>query len=346
MNSSYKYLVSTCLTFLICCVVYFSLFYFQLGVPTYLSVGIERLYLNKTNYAEQYHQPKLVVISGSSAFYGIRCQTLQEEMGLGCLNGGTQIGLGIEYLLYRGRTWLKPGDIVLLPLEYRHYKSRGVISDVLADYVIAFDPEYLKLLSWKARLKLVMGTSASRLVEGIINRLTQTDFRESYKYEKLFFEGKNGDNDEIYEAKVTQKFTQIVEELQPLDLANLNIPTSGMKSITAFAQWCKERNILVLSTWPNTIWFDDYNSPETNNFFKTIIQFYQHLGVQILGKPQDFMYDKPLFYDNIYHLNNEGIEMRTQQIITLLKEYLLQHGINKPPITNKETIYKVKIKLL
>ena len=59
--------------------------------------------------------------------------------------------------------------------------------------------------------------------------------------------------------------------------------------------------------------------------FKTIIQFYQNLGVPVLGLPQDFMYEKDLFYDSIYHLNNEGIEIRTQQTLTLLKRYLAHH---------------------
>ncbi len=325
MNSAYKYLVFTCSTFLLCCFLYFSIFYFQLGVPTYLSVGIERLYLNKTNYAEHYSQPKLVVISGSTAFYGIRCQTFQEEMGLGCLNGGTHIGLGIEYLLYRGRTWLKPGDIVLLPLEYTHYKSDGVPSDVLIDYVIAFDPEYLNSLNWNIRLKFVMSTSVTRLVEGIINRLTQTNFRESYKYEKLLFEGKNGDNEEIHKTKQTQKLRQFVEELSPLELVNLDYQTSGMKSIVTFVKWCQERNILVLATWPNTILFDAYNSSKSSIFFERIIHFYQDLGVPILGNPQDFMYDKSLFFDSIYHLNNEGIQIRTQKTIALFKYYLANH---------------------
>jgi hypothetical protein len=325
MNSSYKYLASAILSFLICLFLYIGLFYFQLGIPTYLSVGIERLYLNKNYYAEHINEPKLVILSGSTAHYGIRCQTIQKEMGLGCINGGTHVGLGIEYLLYRGRTWLKPGDIVLLPLEYKHYKSDGVLSDILIDYVMAFDPEYLNLLDWNTRLNLVMSTSISRLFEGIINRLTQTDFKESYQYEKLLFEGKNGDNDQIIGQKTTQKLKQFIEKIDPLDLADLDIQTAGMNSIAAFLKWCQERDILVLATWPNTIWFDAYESQKTEHFFKTIIQFYQNLGVPVLGLPQDFMYEKDLFYDSIYHLNNEGIEIRTQQTLTLLKRYLAHH---------------------
>lgn len=311
MKSSYKYVVSIGLTFSLCCFLYFSFFYFQLGVPTDLSADIERLYLNKTNYAENYSKPKLVVISGSNGFYGIRCQTIQEKMGLGCLNGSTHMGLGIEYLLYRGRTWLKPGDIVLLSLEYSHYESNGVPSDVLIDYVMAFDPKYLNSLSGKAKLKFVMSASVTRLVEGIINRLTKTDFKVSYKYEKLLFEGKNGENDRIHEVKPTQNFRQIIEELKPLGFGNLDIYTSGMQSIATFSKWCKTKNILVLASWPNTICFDAYNSPDSNILFTKNIQFYQPLNVKFLGKSQDFMDDKSLFYDNPYHLNNDGIEIRT-----------------------------------
>ena len=322
MNLSYKYLVSICLSFFLFCFLYISLFYFQLGIPTYLSVGIERLYVNKTNYAKHYSEPKLAIVSGSNAFNGIRCQSFQAEVGLSCLNGGTHMGLGIDYLLYRGRKWLSPGDVVLLPLEYSHYISDGIPSDTLIDYVVAFDPQYLDSLNWISKIKFVMSVPISRIIEGIRNRLYHIDFHESYQYEKSLFEGGNGDNDYILEVQRTPQMKALIAQITPLkDLRGWVSQTFGLKSIETFVKWCHQRNILVLATWPNTIWFDAYNNPKTDRFFTSITQFYQALNVPILGQPQDFMYDKSLFYDSLYHLNRQGIEIRTQKTIDLFQEF-------------------------
>ncbi|MCG5058934.1 MAG: hypothetical protein KA714_13325 [Limnoraphis sp. WC205] len=293
-----------------------------MGIPTYLSVGIERLYANKTNYAEHYGQPKLAIISGYNAFYGIRCQSFQTEIGLGCLNGGTHMGLGIDYLLYRGKKWLRPGDIVLLSLEYSHYISDGIPSDTLIDYVVAFDRQYLDSLNWMSKVKFVMSVPIGRIIEGIKNRLAHIDFHQSYQYEQSFFEGLNGDNDHLYEVEQTPQMKAFITQITASkDLQGWVSQTSGLKSIDTFVKWCHQKNILVLATWPNTIWFDAYNDPKTEQFFTSIIQFYQALNVPILGQPQDFMYDQSLFYDNNYHLNRQGIEIRTQKTIDFFKEF-------------------------
>ncbi|NEO00101.1 MAG: hypothetical protein F6K50_32935 [Moorea sp. SIO3I7] len=78
----------------------------------------------------------------------------------------------------------------------------------------------------------------------------------------------------------------------------------------------------MIATWPNTIWFDVYQEPRQQYFFKSIEHFYQRLGVTILGKAEDFMYDKSMFYDTSYHLHDLGVNHRTQQLIDLIKPYL------------------------
>lgn len=34
------------------------------------------------------------------------------------------------------------------------------------------------------------------------------------------------------------------------------------------------------------------------------------------------MYNKLMFYNSIYHLDNQGVEQKTRELITLLKPYL------------------------
>ena len=74
--------------------------------------------------------------------------------------------------------------------------------------------------------------------------------------------------------------------------------------------------ITVFATWPNTLYFSEY---DRNPVFEDIANFYRALGVEIVGKPQDAMVTKEFLADTIYHLTASGIAMRTSKLIENLK---------------------------
>ncbi|MBD2546130.1 MULTISPECIES: hypothetical protein [Planktothricoides] len=42
---------------------------------------------------------------------------------------------------------------------------------------------------------------------------------------------------------------------------------------------------------------------------------YQTLNVPILGTPEEFMYEKSLFFNSVYHLSDRRRKQRTRQIM-------------------------------
>jgi hypothetical protein len=95
-----------------------------------------------------------------------------------------------------------------------------------------------------------------------------------------------------------------------------------MKTISEFVNWCHQNNIKIIATWPSTVWFDAYKNSKQQEFFQDIEEFYQKLGVPILGKARDFMYPQSMFFNSSYHLHDRGRSQRTQQILDLLEPYL------------------------
>jgi hypothetical protein len=84
----------------------------------------------------------------------------------------------------------------------------------------------------------------------------------------------------------------------------------------------QKNKIKLIATWPSTVNFSAYKKPGTQAFFQKIESFYQNHDVPVLGKAEDFLYEKPLFFNSVYHLNDVGRNQRTKQIINFIQPYL------------------------
>lgn len=316
-----NYLRSLLLGFLLASIIFTAAVFFQLGAPVESTRWLYEIYNIKSRIAQSIKVPKLTIISGSNAMFGISCKTIQQQSKVPCLNGGTNAALGTDYLFKRARSWLKPGDIVLLPLEYDFYTYQKIPNDTYISYVLARDPQYFRSIDLLTQFRFITGVSFERLKLGILAKLKTPELGNTY------YESKNlnqyGDETSNLKEQTTKEQLTTVSKEQPIAIINGTIQSSyGMNIIRDFTHWCRENNITVLATWPNTIKFEVYRGQGQQAFFQSIKQFYQKLGVPLLGKPEDFMYEKSLLYDTSYHLNDQGVKQRTQQTIKLLKPYL------------------------
>ena len=46
------------------------------------------------------------------------------------------------------------------------------------------------------------------------------------------------------------------------------------------------------------------------------------MGVKVVGDYKDSMLESEYFYDTLYHLNAEGVRLRTEELTSQLKPYL------------------------
>ena len=102
---------------------------------------------------------------------------------------------------------------------------------------------------------------------------------------------------------------------QPL-LIGFREHSNGVREITKFLRWAKANNVTVFATWPNTLYFKEYNAHPA---FAEIVNFYRAAGVEIIGRPQDAMVSSAYLADTIYHLTAAGIAERTRKLVENLK---------------------------
>jgi hypothetical protein len=203
------------------------------------------------------------------------------------------------------------------------YKYDGKVSDVLIDYVLAREPDYIISSNLIKKIRLLGGISFKRLTKGIIAKFKPPKKRkDGYQSNTI---NDYGDETNNREADMTEYHYQIIASEKPIkSLLEGSDTTSkiSMNIIKKFVDWCRQNNIKVLATWPNTIHFEEYAQPQTEKYLQSIKDFYQSIDVPILGQPRDFMYDRSLFFDSVYHPHDRGTRIRTQKLIELLSPYL------------------------
>lgn len=315
------YLKSILIGFLIGCFAFLLIFGLQLGAPTRQTIWIDGIYKRKIEWAQSISEPKLVVVGGSSSLFGISCKQLHQALNIPCVNGGTHAGLGIDYILYRAKEFLKPGDTVLLAIAYEFYSTnQRHPSDLLVDYVLSRDPHFLVNKDLSSAVQIVMGVSWLRLLSGVVNTfIPPTDYGIPYKAKSLNRYGDETGN-RLRDLSKGQKRRR--DQLTPLNARGSVTSSYGMDKIQEFIAYCKQNDMVVLATWPNTLWFDEYEQEAYRDFFMSIRNFHQNLNVPLLGEYREFMYEKAQIFDTIYHLNRSGVRRRTEQLERYLAPYL------------------------
>lgn len=311
-----KYLKSVVVSFLVSSIFFGIAALYQIGAPTESSRWLYEVDKIKTSFANSITTPKLLIVSGSNSLFGISSRMVTEETGIPAVNAGIHAGFGSNYILYRARLLAKAGDTVLLPLEYELYSSSAKPSDILVDYVFAHDPKYLLTHPW-----FIAFLSFERLTHGIYAKF-HTPPRVDIGYQYRFINA-SGDAAANQEGNITMKERKKLDAATPIKIKQKLIYGSfENRSIKEFSDWCHKNKIRLIATWPSTIWFECYKEPGYQEFFLSIQKFYTSIDVPVLGKYTDFMYDKSMFYDTVYHLNDRGMRHRTRQLIDLLQPYL------------------------
>lgn len=98
-----------------------------------LSIFAGLLYNTKPSKAHIFHminvkdslmdhtpQPRIIFLGGSSVPYGINSPMIMDSLGVSVVNAGVSAGFGLKFILEEAIPHLKPGDTVVIVLEYAH----------------------------------------------------------------------------------------------------------------------------------------------------------------------------------------------------------------------------------
>ncbi|MDE2466398.1 MAG: hypothetical protein KGO02_22205 [Alphaproteobacteria bacterium] len=248
--------------------------------------------------------PKLVIIAGSNALAGIDTRRLAHTLDIHAFDFGLSASMGPGFQIFEGSKILRPGDAVLLPLEYLAY-NYSTPQDSLVDAVYSCGGDYWRSLNWRQRLFFVLAVKPWRIFDSWMFVRRKAEMAK-VRAEAFSDVGPYGQGHPI-DAKAN------VATHQPLEIHFVR-DSPGVRAIVAFVHWARRHHVTVFATWPNTLYFPQYAQQKV---FARIADFYRSLGIDMLGTPQQAMFPPSQMADTIYHTNPKGMEVRTSRLIRL-----------------------------
>jgi hypothetical protein len=326
MKSSRNFFVMLPLGFALMVAIHFGWVWLVQGVPTESSRWCYELNAKKLQAAQAMtNRPKLLLVGGSATLFGVSARDIQRQTGMPTVNMSTHAALGTDYILYLARQAARPGDTVLLILEYELYNCGKVdprwADAMFIDYVLARDPAYIQSLSWWERISVYMLTNTKRLKRGLKN-WWQPEKRQAgvyvYKSELIDEYGDQTGHGQAQRPAVTPSLDLLSSSLA----FGLETNFPARPIIEEFCEWARAHNVRVLASYPNIHYRPEYDRPSAEKAPEQIRELFASLHVPVLGTAREAIMPANQFFDTYYHPTQEAAHERTRRLLVHLAPYL------------------------
>jgi hypothetical protein len=330
MKASWSFLLALLAGFLLMFGLAAGAFCLNLGVPSEGSRWTSELNQQKRRAAAQAVSPRLLLVGGSATLFGISAKEIQAQTGCHTINLAIHAALGTAYILHCAEEVAKPGDTVLLVLEYELYTygklDSAWVPEPLVDYVVSRDPAYFHCLSIPEQWNLFMLIPTSRIMDGLKTRFrAERPFNDSsagiYNVYTVRHLNEWGDQTGHTKAHRLARRDPIRQAKSVLG-GGLPEHPQGFGAIESFCRWAQTNHVRVLATFPNMCDQPEYHGPAAQRSIKTIEDLFARLGVPMVGDYTDAILPEEQFFDTMYHLTEEAALARTQRLIPKLNAAL------------------------
>ncbi len=282
-----------------------------MGAGTITSRHLGTFVAAKRQIALRMASPKIVVLGGSNVLYGIRAESLQKALGQPAVNFGFVMNFGPDYLARLAESVLRPGDTLVLSLEYEEYQNTLFRDAMLMQQVFGNDLPYFRSLPPGDQLRWVLGLDKKRIKYGLLVRLGYREKEKPLGVDEVVSPW--GDIASNTRANQTEKERQSLYLRRiPDHAALLPDDTKVWPVLLGLRDWCARNRVRLLVTFP------PYYFPETPGaaarldlFFNHLLAFYDRNGFVRLDTPWENLHPREDFFNSEYHLLLDKAEGRT-----------------------------------
>lgn len=295
--------------FLLSAALVFALHFFVIGNQNLGS--FQAALLDKTERLQSIGEPKIILIGNSNLAFGVDSEKIQEALGMPVVNMGLHGGLGNAFLENMGKLGVSEGDIVVVC--HSDYDDDGTIPDpALAWITVEMHPEFWKLIPAKAIPQMLKAypsylySSAVRFLTGSPKNVPET----GTSYSRAGF---NAFGDVCVRGEDSFVFTEdsvVVPQVGEETAARLNALNHYILSRGAN---------FVVAGYP--IGSGEF-TPAEAEFDAFEAQLREALDCPVISRFADYFLPYSCFYDTVFHLNDEGVKLRTGQLIADLQDWM------------------------
>ena len=295
------------------------------GVKKYDSRNYFAAVIDKDSLIRNVPSPRLIFAGASNLAFGLDSKLIEKELDVNVINMGLHGNFGLDFILNNVAMNIRQGDVVVLSIEY--YLDEMFYKDI--DYVLNVYPDAEKYVSrdpdfYAQELKYFVSESQESW-----KRMSNTFFDKALKFKeaKVFISDKVHSYDTlIYSRSVFNENGDVISHLgkqypfelrgrTPLEVKDYS---GNIRKLNNFAGEVEKKGGRVYFT------FASYPESEYEKNRKAVKDFETQLNnelkIKIITTPEELVYSDSLFFDTVYHLNEEGRNKRTGLLISKLKE--------------------------
>lgn len=276
------------------------------------------LLLQDTGYA-----PRIIIEGGSSGHHGIDTDLVAQSLGITAINIADNAGYDLTDKVARLERFARPGDTVVMQLEWSYYLRDSVTDDYLSVLFGAL-PDYLTTLSTPDLVRRAMTVPAPVLWSAY--HAVPPNQPVSTRAQQLAIAALQGASGHVSFAAARAPAAGVTEQSCDSYLFSAALspenPQPSPQFLAALQRLSglKSRGVKVLFAWPIVAGDDCYTSdiglPQVQDRVQTAVQ---SAGFSFLGSMMDTRFAGNLRDDTPYHLITAGATRRTEMLISALR---------------------------
>lgn len=291
----------------------------QLGVPTPSSRWVFDAYQHKIAAADKVLTPRVLIVAGSNAMFGIDSRQIEAYWQRPVINLAVNAGLGLPYILDISKRVARPGDVILMPMEYALYLDDGAPNAQIIDFVIGRDLSYWRQLSLMQRLYFAASMAPERWVQGLRHPFDNAVTSGTYGAHHLDL---RGDQTHSSATDRTPADEAAVHTTKAWNYgAKAEKEKGGWHLLSQYAKWAQENKVCVIAVPTVLQYHEKYDTdPQDVMFYSSVVSRVGAAGIPYVGSPRNFMYPDAWFFDTDHHLQDWARTRHTAKLIALLSQ--------------------------
>lgn len=282
-----------------------------------LSTGYNSVVQTKYDNLINTKSPKIIIIGGSSAAFGINEDILEEATGLPVVNLGVHVAMGGLFNTEISKGNIKSGDIVLLGYEYQwgqhdYFHDIGV-EQVMSGIDSRIDMyQYIPINKWDQIMGYLF-TFASKKLR--FEPPTGTYTRASFNEDGAMILKRDNFVIDDYQHKI-DTYGNVTGE-------KLVISQESKEYLKKYKSYVENRGASVYFIAPPLL--DEAYQDSLDKLTQMVNNEEEQIGIPYISNPIDYLFSSDFMFDTIYHCNSKGEEHRTQLLIDDLKVVLMRN---------------------
>lgn len=253
---------------------------------------------------ESLASPKVIVMGGSNAAFGIDSERLEQALCMPVVNMAIHASLGVEYMVNEVKAHIGRGDVVIASFEHPLYNKAIMDNEV---HVMTVDraPQALAFVPWYRRPRIHLALAIMRIQATWKYATGEWDEEVADKVYRA--DGFNERGDMVAHLGLPQRGP---DRQHGVDLLHPYFGTDILPLIRELSDSVHVHQAVLIITWPCIA-----ASSRRSEVDAAIVQRMAEEGYPLLGAPQNYIFPDTAFHDTHYHLRATGRRLRTQQLI-------------------------------